>query len=1194
MGKITTAVFEPGSTTANVYGLWQYDYGQTLRIQGLHLPSAVAIHFSLQETGGTSVMRVGVTKDGVTDVIIPDSMLENDGADRTYDIFAFIYLTDDTSGQTEYKIKLQVKSRPKPEVFDGGENPNIFHEAVQAVQKSADKAAESEKQAEGWAHGREDLPERAQDNARYYAGQAAADAKKTGTDRKEVERLVESVSGIDEQVMKVENLTKQAQTSATNAALSEQAAKTAETNAQNAQAGAETAEGNAELAERNAKASEQAVEKAKQLVTQMGQEVLDNKNHVDQTAQAFDLTAQQAVADVNNAGQTQTERVQTAGESAVESVKTAQGKATQAVETAKTEAVKAVQTEGTTQTGNVSAEGAKQVQAVQQAAQEIVSDREQIAQNKAGVEALKQGKADAIVDSASGENITLVDSDEELFRGLRIFGKSTQDGVPSPENPKEITCIGDDGDINLAVYGKNLLDTRNRSAIHNGVTFKADQDGVFSVAGATGNEEARIGIDMTGTRYPADKYTFLAHGLTENVVCRFAIKDTQDSAYRYVYAGQTVELDFSKYNSIILQLIAYPNKTVNANVYVMLYKDGDRTFEPYREPQSITISTPNGLPGIPVDSGGNYTDKNGQQWISDKITEKNGEIGIERKLKKYIFTGNEVINKSVGSLNQDDRFSVIIPVSIKEGTSDAVICNRFINDKKWGTADNSFYANKKTVYLRRVGITEIRQLQDFLKTNETYIIFRQEEAIFEPLSKETQDKIRLLHTNYPTTVVSNDESAHMEVSYVADTKRYIASKIETPLQKQITDLQNALISQKISGGGIKVTDSARLPIKGLRIFGKSTQDGVPSLENPVPIVNVGDKGNINTEICGKNIMDTRTCYGTYSYGKPTIAVFSEVVFPYRPNVEAMGVAYTVSCKKDIEYTMSITNPNPNYAIGIGEYKNMQDATDREKVIGYIEPRQTTKISYKAISNGILVCLLTAKWTDGSSNLHECTESELVQVEIGNTATSYETPKKHTFFALATPNGLPGIKVDSGGNYTDKDGQQWISDEIDLGRGKYVQRIEHYTSNGHENIGVVTFNRFSCTLRSVGLENCIDTYDKVNSMCENLKSVPLSDSKNQEKNIAVNDANFYVRLNETTTMEDVISLLTEGIKFSYILKTPIERDLTHEEIAAYKALHTNYPTTTVLNDENADMELTYTVDTQSYVDTKIAEVSKAII
>ena len=467
MGKITTAVFEPGSTTANAYGLWQYDYGQALRIQGLNLPSAVEIHFSLQESGGTSVSRVGVTKDGVTDVIIPDSMLENDGADKTYDMFAFVYLTDAASGQTEYKIKLQVKSRPKPEAPGGGENPNIFHEAVQAVQKSADKAAESEKQAEGWAHGREDLPERAQDNARYYAGQTAADAKKTEADRKEVERLVESVSGIDQQVATVENLTKQAQTSATNAALSEQAAKTAETNAQTAQAGAETAEGNAELAKQGAKASEQAVEKVKQLVTQMGQEVLDNKNHVDQTVQAFTLTAQQAVADINNAGQTQTERVEGAGNDAVESVKTAQGKATQAVETAKVEAVKAVQTEGTTQTGNVSAEGEKQVQAVQAAAQEIVADREQIDINKKAIET--NSKEDA-------KNKRKLDALWELNRGVSYkfetdSEKAHQKKVPSGAKIMSITKVGgnttkSNGEFidtkvdRIEIIGRNLFDEK--------------------------------------------------------------------------------------------------------------------------------------------------------------------------------------------------------------------------------------------------------------------------------------------------------------------------------------------------------------------------------------------------------------------------------------------------------------------------------------------------------------------------------------------------------------------------------------------------------------------------------------------------------------------------------------------------------------------------------------------------------------
>lgn len=118
--------------------------------------------------------------------------------------------------------------------------------------------------------------------------------------------------------------------------------------------------------------------------------VEEAKAEVDKEVGDFALKAQQALADVNNAGQAQTERVQTAGNDAVESVKAAQGTATRAVETAKAEAIKAVQTEGTTQAGNVSAEGEKQVQAVRGAAQEIMADREQIQENKTGIAKLKE------------------------------------------------------------------------------------------------------------------------------------------------------------------------------------------------------------------------------------------------------------------------------------------------------------------------------------------------------------------------------------------------------------------------------------------------------------------------------------------------------------------------------------------------------------------------------------------------------------------------------------------------------------------------------------------------------------------------------------------------------------------------------------------------------------------------------------
>ena len=140
MSNISIATFQCGSRSCKLYGLWQYDYGQILRIQDLGLPPAVEIHFSLTEKGGSSITRVGTTKDGVTDVVIPDSLLENDDASQDYWIYAFVYLTDDDSGSTEYKIAMKVKSRPRPEAIDRPENQELFREAIAAVNEAADRA----------------------------------------------------------------------------------------------------------------------------------------------------------------------------------------------------------------------------------------------------------------------------------------------------------------------------------------------------------------------------------------------------------------------------------------------------------------------------------------------------------------------------------------------------------------------------------------------------------------------------------------------------------------------------------------------------------------------------------------------------------------------------------------------------------------------------------------------------------------------------------------------------------------------------------------------------------------------------------------------------------------------------------------------------------------------------------------------
>lgn len=142
MNNITTAIFDTGTKYTNVVGLWKYDYGQILRIAGLNMPKTVEIHFSLNETYGNSVTRIGITKDRITDVSIPDSMLENENAKQNYNVYAFIFLTDENSGNTEYRIKIPVKARPKPEAV-GGTGETTLENIMSAVNQIADEKADT-------------------------------------------------------------------------------------------------------------------------------------------------------------------------------------------------------------------------------------------------------------------------------------------------------------------------------------------------------------------------------------------------------------------------------------------------------------------------------------------------------------------------------------------------------------------------------------------------------------------------------------------------------------------------------------------------------------------------------------------------------------------------------------------------------------------------------------------------------------------------------------------------------------------------------------------------------------------------------------------------------------------------------------------------------------------------------------------
>lgn len=202
------------------------------------------------------------------------------------------------------------------------------------------------------------------------------------------------------------------------------------------------------------------------------------------------------------------------------------------------------------------------------------------------------------------------------------------------------------------------------------------------------------------------------------------------------------------------------------------------------------------------------------------------------------------------------------------------------------------------------------------------------------------------------------------------------------------------------------------------------------------------------------------------------------------------------------------------------------------------------------------------------------------ITFGDTPMPYE-PYSEQIITTSVQNGLFGIRVNSGGNYTDANGQQWICDEIDFERGMYTQRI-----------GMTRFAGLEWVRNSSGKYFC-DSYRGVYStqyapMCTHMVG-GLSSSGNEDNIIFIN-ANKDIRLNITIdndTVEGVAEVMNDAILCG-VLDTPIEIALTDEQIAVYKNMHTNCPSTTILNDSGARMEVTYNKDLAAYALSLVTE------
>jgi hypothetical protein len=189
--------------------------------------------------------------------------------------------------------------------------------------------------------------------------------------------------------------------------------------------------------------------------------------------------------------------------------------------------------------------------------------------------------------------------------------------------------------------------------------------------------------------------------------------------------------------------------------------------------------------GIPVSSGGNYTDASGQQWLSDEIDFARG-VYVQRIYRK-VFMGTESFVKSPAV---DGNYYLWVSEEAgrnKGNLLTGAMCTRLtekLPDRLWDTKEDGFAISttENPVRIRIESISTVEALQAQLRDwaneqNPLSMVFGLATPIEAPLSAEEIAAYSALHTYKDRTTVSNDASAHMELEYVMDSKKYIDSLV---------------------------------------------------------------------------------------------------------------------------------------------------------------------------------------------------------------------------------------------------------------------------------------------------------------------------------------------------------------------------------------------------------------------------------
>nr|DAU56106.1 MAG TPA: hypothetical protein [Caudoviricetes sp.] len=351
------------------------------------------------------------------------------------------------------------------------------------------------------------------------------------------------------------------------------------------------------------------------------------------------------------------------------------------------------------------------------------------------------------------------------------------------------------------------------------------------------------------------------------------------------------------------------------------------------------------------------------------------------------------------------------------------------------------------------------------------------------------------------------------------------------------------------------------PFKGLVLYGKSTQVtttgaqllDIPDGKQTIRGVTVSAQNGL-LEISGTA---TETGYALIKIEETTL-----------------NGTYALSVDRDI--TVGLLNGEYEILVGSWKAATVEGETAAKLAFFVTEGTKYLLNNVKVMFNAGDTALPWEPYTGGKPSPSPDYPQEIKSVgDDGNVSIIVKNPDNERMQSVpfSTPNGLSGIPVSSGGNYTDGNGQQWICDEVDLERGVYVQRVAEAKIKS-ETVRAPMDPKWYDSEKSYSYEAeyavaMANTGDG-KGFCSHLSSYLFMEFYNKGIETgwlgtsSYGVFNFSKSLGICKTSDEFLTWI-QDVKIYKILESPIETPLSETDITAYRAL-TTYRGTTILESE----------------------------